>query len=228
MVDPIEKDELDLEPEYAEEFTDLFGEEPKPAKANPRFIFNPPDTLSDLLPQDNLTEDLGEVADGMRELLTDFGQRPYRVFSVIYSWSGGEEGRGELDIVSEREFLPRPLVDIRQTRNEMTAAGQRSKGSAKLIEVSPRMTEDEIRHFAPTAPLPKGQFSFIEIRMDARDGTQVVRRRYTVKDTPYRNAEKFWWEVPLTAQQQRRTRQGELSTPQLYPSRLRPDEASVT
>lgn len=212
-----------VEPEYAQQYADLFGEdcEAKPHDANPRHVLST-SIGPNPAPQDSLTEDLASVADDLRQLYTDFGQRPYRVVSVIYAWSGGQEGIGDLSIVSEREFLPTPHVDIRGGRNEMTAAGQKLQGTAKLTQVSPQMTEDEILAFAPVAPLPQGQQSFIEIRMDERDGTQVVRRRYTVRDVPYRNATKFDWEVPLAAQQQPRNRDGELKGPMLYPDRLRP------
>lgn len=221
MTDPLSPDVL-MEPEHAEEFLDLFGKAcPPQHQANPRFIFQVPDVSADYQDAHNLTEEFAALADDMRELYTDFGQRPERVFSVVYSWSGGEEGKGDLAIVSEREFLPRPLVDTKNSRFENTEAGQRMQGSAKLTEVSWRMTEDEIFAYFPVAPLPRGHFAFIEVRTDARDGVFVVRKRYTVKDPPYRNIKHLCWEVPLIAQQHPRTREGELTTPQLYPPRLR-------
>lgn len=218
MTDPLDGS-VRLEPDYAEDYADLFGpscERTEPT--NPRFVYDDPTCDC---PIDSFTEEMGAVADEVREIRVEFGQRPYRVFSVVYEWSGGEEGRGELSIVSEREFRPRPHVDLRPTRHEMTAAGEKMVGSARLTEVSPRMTEEQIFAFTQM-PLKRGQFSFIEVRMDERDGTQVVRRRYIVRDIPYRNAKKFWWEVPLQAQELPRTTSGELEAPSLYPPRLRP------
>lgn len=222
MKDALEQDSLTLEPEYAQEFADLFGPDcDKPQKANPRFIFQRPE-IEDIVDPGGWAEEMSGLVDEFRQLYTDAGLRPYRVFSVVYSWSGGEEGKGDLDIVSEREFLPRPLVDTRETTKENTEAGERFQGTAKLTEVSPRMTEDEILAYFPEAPLPRGHFAFIEVRMDLRDGGHVIRKRYTVKDPPYRNAAKFYWEVRLLAQQMPRTREGDLEAPQLYPTRLRP------
>lgn len=221
MTDPIDG-RVELDPEHAQEFVDLFGakdcDEPKPS--NPRFVFEHENTPL-TCPQSSLTESLGSVVDRMRQLSTDFGQRPYRVFSVVYQWSGGEEGKGDLSIVAENEFLPTPLVDIGSTGKEATPAGTKETGGARMSELSPRYTEDQIEALLPTA-LQDGQFSFVEVRMDARDGSSVVRRRYTIKDTPRRRVEEFDWFVKLTVQQSPRTRAGELKAPMLYPARLRP------
>lgn len=212
----------ELDPKHAQEFFDLFGA-PKcdPPPANPRNETpeDDPDLHANDDPELSLVEELGEVADDIRQIHTDIGTRPYRVFSVVYDWTGGEVGRGEARILSEKEILPTPKVDLSGSGTQATAAGRKSDGTAKLTEVSPRYTEDQIHALFPTR-LTGSQRSFIEVRMDARDGDQPIRRRYTVRMAPYRNPTKFEWVVRLRSQEQDRNRQGELQTPQFYPKRL--------
>jgi hypothetical protein len=56
-----------------------------------------------------LAEDLVDVADCIRELYTDFGLRPYRVFLVWMGWTADEDDDG---VVSgpERDLLPPELA----------------------------------------------------------------------------------------------------------------------
>lgn len=211
-----------LDPKHAEEFFDVFGA-PKcdPPAANPRFetANDDPAVHANGSPEVSLVEELGAVADELRQIHTDLGTRPYRVFSVVYEWTGGEVGRGEPRVLSEQEILPTPLVDISGSSRGTTAAGSKSEGTAKLTEVSPRYTEDQIHALFPTR-LQGAQRAFIEVRMDARDGSEPIRRRYTIKMAPYRNPTRFEWVVRLNAQEQDRTRAGEISTPKFYPKRL--------
>jgi hypothetical protein len=214
-----------LDSKHAPEFFDLFGA-PKcdPPKANPRFETpnTDPGNHPDATPEKSYVEEMGEVADDMRQLYTDFGMRPYRVFSVVYDWTGGEVGRGDQVVLSEQEFLPTPLVDLSGSGSKMTAAGRKTDGTAMLKEISPRYTEDDIYGLFPTR-LSGSQRFFIEVRMDARDGPNPIRRRYTVRRTPYRDAENFQWVVPLYSQEKDRNREGELNAPKFYPKRLNRD-----
>lgn len=216
-------DKPPLDPKHAPEFFDLFGA-PKcdPPKANPRFKTpnTDPSVHPEASPERSLVEDMGEVADDMRQLFTDFGARPYRVFSVVYDWTGGEVGRGDAVILSEQELLPTPLVDLSGSGSQMTAAGRKSDGVARLTEVSPRYTEDQIYGLFPTR-LEGSQRFFIEVRMDARDGDSPIRRRYTIRRVPYRDPLNFQWIIPLYSQEEDRDRDtGELGKTRFYPARL--------
>lgn len=156
----------------------------------------------------SLVESLGEVADDLRQLYTDVGLRPYRVFSVVIRWTGGEVGRGDPVVESETEFLPRPVVvNMNGVRKESTPAGLNEKGSVRLRQVSPRYTEDDIRSLCHMTPLSSDRSGFIEIRMDDRDGS-AQRRRFSVKGTPHRDAAKFQWTVELAKQDSDRSRTG--------------------
>lgn len=208
-----------MDPRYADEFFDLFGAPKPPIEANPRPVTpnEDPAVHPSSAPERSLVESLGAVADDLRQLYTDFGARPYRVFSVVYEWSGGEPGRGEARVVSEQEFLPTPVVSLKSSAKDAKAAGTVQTGSARLEQVSPRYTEDDINALFPTVLLGN-QKAFIEVRMDSRDGTKVLRRRYTVRNTPQREALSFQWVVELYAQQEPRERSDDRVEPTyLYP-----------
>lgn len=151
-----------------------------------------------------LAEELGEVADDLRQLYTDEGLRPYRVFVVVVTWSGGEPDRGEARVESEREFLPTPLLDLRPLRKRNRSGGTVERGQCRLTQVSPTMTEDEIQGLFH---VKRGSQVFVEVRHDERDGN-AKRRRFWVDGAPWRDAEGFQWVVPLAAQQGARSRSG--------------------
>lgn len=152
---------------------------------------------------------MGPLVDELRQLNTDFGLRPYRVFSVVVAWDGGAVGRGTPRVVSELEFLPTPLVNLKPLRKEMRAAGKIEQGSAFLSELSPRYTEDDIDLLFRRGRLEPGQEAYVEVREDARDGS-TKRRRFQVRGVPFREAESFQWVVTLTSEQQDRERNGEI------------------
>ena len=164
-------------------------------------------------------EELGETADELRQLYTDLGLRPYRVFSVLVQWSGGKIGKGVADVVRETEFLPTPLVDLAPVWTEMKSAGKVEDGVATLREISPRLTEDQVRGLFFQDALKPGQEGFIEVVEDARDG-QSPRRRFGVRGAPYRRAGKFEWACRLQRARKDRKRSGELDEPTSNPARL--------
>lgn len=168
-------------------------------RTNPRVIT--PDRDASLHPNRNpagsLVEELGEVADDMRQIYTDLGVRPYRVWSVVVRWTGGAVGKGEQEIVSDVELLPTPMFGMRLTK-EVKAGGTVENGKPELTQISPRFTEDDVNAIFHRQPLPQGTEGFIEIRMDARDGNSKIRR-FTVYSAPERRASKFDWRVQLVS-----------------------------
>lgn len=154
-------------------------------------------------PQMSLVSALGSVVDDIRQIATDLGARPYRVFSVTQSWSGGERGRGVLTVTCEEEFLPTPLVKDWFVRRELENVGSVERGIVELREVSPRYTEAQIMSLCPYPPCSNasGTETFIEMRIDSRDGTEVKHRRFVVANAPFLDAEKFEWRVKLIPQE---------------------------
>lgn len=154
-------------------------------------------------PQASLVDSLGSVVDDIRQIATDLGARPYRVFSVRVGWSGGEPGRGVRGPVCEEEFLPTPLVKEWWVRRELEPVGSVERGIVELREISPRYTEAQIMSLCPypCGPDAHGNETFIEMRIDARDGTQVKHRRFVIANAPFLDAEKFEWRVKLIPQE---------------------------
>lgn len=156
----------------------------------------------------SLAESLGETVDNIRQLYTDFGLRPYRVHSVVYEWSGGEVGRGTARVISEQELLPTPrLTETSAVQGEQRTGGLVERGSVRLVQVSPRYTEDQVRVLFHQLPLGQARQGFIELRVDARDGSSE-RRRFIVRGIPFRDAEGFQWRVNMIRQDEDRLRTG--------------------
>lgn len=187
------------------------GDPPGP-RTNPRAVRPNDDTRLEALgsPELSLVEELGEVADDLRQLNTEFGLRPYRLFSIVIQHTGGAKGRGDSVLLSETEFLPTPYItEVDQLRGQLTPGGTDEQGRIRVTEISPRYTEDDIRTLFHIQPLPDGQEGFLEMRMDRRDGN-APRRRFTVQNAPMRRADKFDWTVRLLEQQPPRSRSGQL------------------
>jgi hypothetical protein len=156
-------------------------------------------------PERSLAEDLAGIVDEARQMVTDFGMRPYRVFSVVVRWSGGARHRGTPEVVSTEEFLPTPSIDGRLSR-ELREAGAVERGVVRLTGLSSRYTEDDIDRLCRRIGRD-GDEHYIEVVMDERDGVSE-RRRYVVSAVPFRRPESFDWEAQLTRQDEGRTRQG--------------------
>lgn len=155
-------------------------------------------------------EDFAETVDELRQLAVEAGMRPYRTFSVVVRWSGGERGRGRPEVVSETEIVPSPVVDLGGTGREITSGGGTTRGEARLSKISPRYTEDDLRALFHRQPLPNDHEGFLEIFVDSRDG-QTQRRRFVLKGTPQRKP--FEWVAKLRPQDQDRARNRTVQRP---------------
>jgi hypothetical protein len=158
----------------------------------------------------SFADDMGDIVDDLRQMATDFGMRPYRVFSIVVGWSGGVVGRGTQSVLRETELLPTPRIDLTSIRYVVTSGGRTDDGYTKLYEISPRYTQDDVRTLFYRS-LAAGEQSFVEVRIDGRDGSDPVRHRLTVSGVPFRDADGFQWIVPLKIQQEERNRNGQLS-----------------
>jgi len=155
------------------------------------------------------------VVDGLRQLETNAGLRPYRVFAVVVKWSGGEVGRGDPTVESEVELLPTPLVRLKGIRFENKPGGKTDRGYVEVSEVSTRYTEEQLlTAFHVKQPLGEGREAFYEIVRDARDGQPGLRRRFVLRQVPDHDAENFQWILRLSAQDKSRGKDGQVSRPQ--------------
>lgn len=129
-----------------------------------------------------LADQLIPLADSVRQLYTDFGLRPYRVFLVWIRWNPegvvvggqldlGEVGAGEPELVREIELLPTPRVEFGGVGKDFDAVGTTERGGIGISEISERYTEDlltglldEFRDPAYPDTLKAGIDFFYEIR----------------------------------------------------------------
>ncbi len=161
---------------------------------------------------------MGGLYDEMRQLQTDLGMRPYRVWVVTVAWSGGEIGRGEARVLQEHELLPTPLVDLRPVFVSIKSGGRVDSGTFTLREISPRYTEDQIWGMFRAEP---GCQVFVEVQHDTRDGL-AERRRYTVASVPWRDTKDPQWIARLSSEQGGRPRDGQLPEDETFPERGAP------
>ena len=62
------------------------------------------ETFTDLTPAayaESLAPSFIPLADELRDMLTEFGLRPYRVRQIIVQWSSGTRGEGQPTVIAE-------------------------------------------------------------------------------------------------------------------------------
>lgn len=143
----------------------------------------------------SLVDSLIETADEIRQLYTDVGLRPYRVFMVWVDWSAdvdqdgminGEErylenaveGVGKARLIREVEILPTPLVEgLAGLSGSVDAVGNTERGNVTVTQISMSYTEDQLQgllgglrdpHFHDT--LKQGVTFFYEIMENRPEG----------------------------------------------------------
>jgi hypothetical protein len=167
----------------------------------------------------SLVEELGEVADDLRQVAVDLGAMPYTVHAVRIRWSGNEIGRGDPQTVFDQPLKPTPKVgSVSAWERRLETAGVVERGDAVLTGVSPRYTEDELTHYL--SPNVDGEEAFFEVRIDERDGT-TTRRRFVLATVPERRPTRLDWRLKLTAQDADRERDG---TPRAPRERVWPNQ----
>jgi len=137
--------------------------------------------------------------DELRQIASDFGARPYRVFLVRTLWKGGKRGRGPEQVISETEILPTPKVEtMMSVQLQMLDVGVDEQGGMTVSEISPRYTENQLlgRNEDGTEIADNETFSW-EISMHRGDSDDQKRRRYNVKGVPSYEPTGLQWKVSL-------------------------------
>lgn len=118
--------------------------------------------LSDFEAEHTLVEDLVPVADDIRQLYTEFGLRPYRVFLVWVGFTADENADGLPDVdvqgvsaddntigagrpflIAEMELLPTPRVGpLGGVRQNLEPVGLTEAGGVTIDQISPSYSED--------------------------------------------------------------------------------------
>jgi hypothetical protein len=160
-----------------------------------------------MAPARSLVEGLAEVVDDIREIASDLGARPYTYHSVTVQWSGGEVGRGEPTVVRDVPITPTPETREGGIDSPLEAGGIVERGDIVLTGVSPRLTEDEIHELFGDGPQDAGCETFVEQRIDGRDG-ETKRRRFVLARVPERRPTRCDWRLSLRKADGNRARSG--------------------
>lgn len=138
------------------------------------------------------------VADGLRDIRTQFGMRPYEVHVKRAKWSGGQRGLGEPYVVSDMTILPTPrIVDLNALSEAIEMIGTNESGSVSLDEVSGRYTEDQLlgNNVDGSSPGPDEDV-YYEVVFPLPSGTPIHRRFYPAS-APHYSSGKFEWTIRL-------------------------------
>jgi hypothetical protein len=179
----------------------------EPAERRPPLIGPRPGDVPVSLrdPATSLMARLAPTIDAARQLAVDLGMRYYDVLSIVVRWSGGERGRGDPTVVSERRFTPTPKVTgVKDGDRQSMPGGTVRRGDVELTKISPQYSYDDVLGLLPR-DLRSNEEHFIELVGDGRDG-RPPRSRYTVIGDPERTP--TGWKVRLTKADEDRRRDG--------------------
>lgn len=171
------------------------------------------------LENQTLAYKLVTVVDIIRQIPTSLGIRPYRVYLVHGSWSGGRQGAGTLAVTSRREILPTPRVrsmgDLAQL---LRSTGVTEEGDLVVDRISAKYTEDDLKGATPdlrdpnlprTTAIP---FDFWwEIQEQHPQSPQPVIRRFGIVGVPEIGRGRVEWVVKLAKQDWDRGRTGSVA-----------------
>ena len=160
-----------------------------------------------------LGQTLLPVADTLRNLLTDFGLRPYVVHLLQTRWSTGERGVGVEIILADCPLLPTPrITDLTEVLNIVTPAGLAEQGEILVTRISGLMTEEQLRGIWPNGEQTEKDSQFMyEVRFDnVATGFPGERRRFFPVSAPYFDAPALQWRIKLRKQRDDRARDGDL------------------
>lgn len=141
------------------------------------------------------------TVDRLRDLLTQFGFRPYEVRVVRTRWTGGYRGEGQEVVIWEEAILPTPLISsLDGVAHVVNAVGLDEIGTVKLSEVSGRYAEGFLTGVDEEGNPqdPDTQF-FYEVIFptpgQVADG--APRRRFFPANAPTYEATRFQWSLTL-------------------------------
>lgn len=151
------------------------------------------------------------LVDQLRDLLSKFGLRPYKVRIVRAKWSGGERGVGTLSEISELVLLPTPRIhDLISLTEIVQPVGLDEIGAVMLDEISGRFTEDELMgRDSDGSQIPLDEEMFYEVEFPRPDGKAGPRRRFFPRSAPHYAAGKLQWMVHLEKVHEDRARVGD-------------------
>jgi len=155
----------------------------------------------------SLADSLVPAIDRIRQIKTDLGFSPYRVFLVHWRWPG-KRGIGRPVETARIEIQPTPRVqDMLSTSFGVSAFGLTEGGGLFVDRISARFSEADLTGRTPDLMDPaRPQTSasnaefFWEVRETRRTTPPTKPRRYAVSGVPMLNKTGLHWRVNLTKQ----------------------------
>jgi hypothetical protein len=160
--------------------------------------------------QRTLGQQLIPVVDGLRDIYSQFGLRPYVVRVLRTRWTGGERNHGQERVDLVRDVLPTPrLMDISALMEVVTAVGRDEVGEIVVTEISGGYTEDELLGLDGLGQDPPEDVSaYYEIEFLRVDGLPGEKRRFQIRGAPNYMPARFQWSVRLERTRPDRLRGG--------------------
>lgn len=158
----------------------------------------------------SLGQRLIPTVDRMRDKLTKFGFRPYRVRILRCQSAGPRRGMGPESVIGELELLPTPLVvDMSSLQEVVTPLGINEQGSIQLQKISGRYTEEQLLLLGPDGSQPPPNVTvYYEVEFFRRDGRPAEKRRFVRDSAPTWNPTSVEWMITLVNVNEKRTRDG--------------------
>lgn len=151
------------------------------------------------------------LADSLRDMLTRFGLRAYKVTQVRIQWSGLSRGSGTPTTVAEDVMLPTPkLSGVNALGQVVQPVGLDELGSLEMSQVSGRFSEDSLLGRGPGGtPIPPNEEFFYEVEFFPADDGPSVRRRFFPDSAPVYKPGALQWTMRLVKANNDRERNGD-------------------
>jgi hypothetical protein len=152
----------------------------------------------------SLADSLGPTVDRIRQLRTDMGLAPYRVFLVHWRWPS-KRGLGRPVEIARDEVLPNPKIsDMTGTLIGVAAFGATEGGGLFVSKISTKYSENDLLGRTPDlvdSVRPKTSASNVEFFWEvqlARGGSKP--RRYIPQGVPMLDRSGIQWKISVIKQ----------------------------
>lgn len=151
------------------------------------------------------------LGDRLRDMLTKFGLRTYKVSIIRVQWSGGVRGEGTVSVVKETVIEPTPKIsDLDSLTEFVQPVGLDEVGGIELSKISGRYTEEELRGLSSVGEeIPPDEEVFYEIEFPRPDGGPSLKRRFFTRSAPQYKPGQLQWTLRLEKTHNDRSREGD-------------------